>query len=135
MDKKPYTPPYELTSKILDSVEQIGERLGRLKADTPTTTVPKLRRGNRIKTIQASLEIEGNTLSVQQVTAIFRLTVSLNNLEFDWMFRSSSSMCQRLHSLYIAYARFFTQLTSDVAIHATPALLITCTMWPLMMLQ
>ena len=43
---------------------------------------------------------------------------------------------QRLYSLYhIAYAHFFTQLTSDVAIHATPALLITCTMWPLMMLQ
>lgn len=68
MGIKSYTPPYQLTSSILNSVEQIGERLGRLKADT--TTVPKLRRGNRIKTIQASLEIEGNTLSVKQVTAI-----------------------------------------------------------------
>ena len=70
MNKRSYTPPYELTSKILDSVEQIGERLGRLKAIAVRTAVPKLRRGNRIKTIQASLEIEGNTLTVQQVTAI-----------------------------------------------------------------
>ena len=70
MDKRSYTPPYQLTSSSLNSVEQIGERLGRLKADTIRTAVPKLRRGNRIKTIQASLEIEGNTLSVQQVTAI-----------------------------------------------------------------
>ena len=32
--------------------------------------VPKLRRQNRIKTIQASLQIEGNTLSLEQVTAV-----------------------------------------------------------------
>jgi Fic family protein len=29
-----------------------------------------LRRGNRIKTVQASLEIEGNTLNLEQVTAV-----------------------------------------------------------------
>ena len=70
MNKQSYTPPYELTSSSLNSVEQICERLGQLKADATRTAVPKLRRGNRIKTIQASLEIEGNTLNVQQVTAI-----------------------------------------------------------------
>jgi len=31
---------------------------------------PQLRRGNRIRTIQASLAIENNTLSVEQVTAL-----------------------------------------------------------------
>jgi len=70
MVRQSYTPPYRLTSRILNIVEQIGELLGWLKADTTKTAVPELRRGNRIKTIQASLEIEGNTLSLEQVTAI-----------------------------------------------------------------
>ncbi len=70
MARQSYTPPYQLTSNILDLVEKIGELLGLLKADTTRATVPKLRRGNRIKTIQASLEIEGNTLNLEQVTAI-----------------------------------------------------------------
>ena len=70
MNRKTYTPPYQITTNSLNSVEKIGERLGWLKADTTRTAVPKLRRGNRIKTIQASLEIEGNTLNVQQVTSI-----------------------------------------------------------------
>lgn len=70
MGRQSYTPPYQITSNILNIVEQIGERLGWLKADTTKMAVPKLRRGNRIKTIQASLEIEGNTLNLEQVTAI-----------------------------------------------------------------
>ncbi len=70
MDRRSYTPPYRLTSKILNSVEQIGEFLGLLNSGATEATVPKLRRGNRIKTIQASLEIEGNTLDLEQVTAV-----------------------------------------------------------------
>ena len=70
MAKQPYTPRYQLTSTILNTVEQIGELLGWLKTDTTKTAVPKLRRDNRINTIQASLEIEGNTLNLEQVTAI-----------------------------------------------------------------
>ena len=35
-----------------------------------SAVVPVLRRGNRIKTVQASLAIEGNSLSVEQVTAV-----------------------------------------------------------------
>ncbi len=31
---------------------------------------PQLRRGNRIRTIQASLAIENNSLSIEQVTAV-----------------------------------------------------------------
>ena len=57
---------------------------------------------------------------------------------FDRMFRSDLCQCVNAYIHYILHTHaslFFTQLTSDVAIHATPALLITCTMWPLMMLQ
>jgi Fic family protein len=65
-----YTPTYHITPVILRYVEQIGEALGNLRAHFESATAPVLRRGNRIKTIQASLEIEGNTLNLEQVTAV-----------------------------------------------------------------
>ncbi|MCP4117003.1 MAG: Fic family protein [Desulfobacteraceae bacterium] len=65
-----YKPPYTITTEILNYVVKIGEILGELKAETDTAVVPKLRRDNKIKTIQASLAIEGNTLSLEQVTAV-----------------------------------------------------------------
>jgi Fic family protein len=65
-----YKPPYRITPDILHSIEQIGEALGRLRLSSDNVSLPVLRRGNRIKTIQASLAIEGNTLSLEQVTAV-----------------------------------------------------------------
>jgi len=65
-----YPPPYRVTPTILHSIEQIGEALGKLRAGSDSAVVPVLRRGNRIKTVQASLAIEGNTLSLEQVTAV-----------------------------------------------------------------
>ena len=70
MSQKNYTPPYSITAQILKSVEQIGECLGRLDVVAPALVAPHLRRTNRIKTIQASLEIEGNSLNLEQVTAV-----------------------------------------------------------------
>lgn len=55
---------------MLAQVAEIGERVGRLSAQQPGGLTPQLRRGNRIRTIQASLAIENNTLSVEQVTAV-----------------------------------------------------------------
>jgi Fic family protein len=50
-------------------VEEIGEALGRMSAlGMPYS--PQLRRSNRIRTIQASLEIENNTLSLEQITVL-----------------------------------------------------------------
>ena len=43
---------------------------GCLGTTNESQVVPQLRRQNRIKTIQASLQIEGNTLSLEQVTAV-----------------------------------------------------------------
>lgn len=51
-------------------VAEIAERLGAWKVANRDTLVPSLRRGNRIRTLQASLAIEQNTLSVEQVTAV-----------------------------------------------------------------
>jgi Fic family protein len=64
-----YAPPYRITPSILHGIEQIDEALGKLRVGADST-MPVLRRGNRIKTVQASLAIEGNTLSLEQVTAV-----------------------------------------------------------------
>ena len=61
-------PPYEITSKILELVSSISEQIGEIKAARLVKPPTELRKKNRIKTIQSSLEIEGNTLSVDQIT-------------------------------------------------------------------
>lgn len=66
-------PPYTITSPILKLVAVISERLAALSATGALTAEylsPQLRRENRIRTIHASLAIENNTLSLEQVTAI-----------------------------------------------------------------
>lgn len=63
-------PPYEITSRTLDLVAAISEKLGEIKAAYLFKPPAELRRRNRIRTIQSSLEIEGNTLSLDQVTAL-----------------------------------------------------------------
>lgn len=65
-----HRPPYRITPVILSLVEQIGEALGRIQVADPMAGKPHLHRINRLKTIQASLEIEGNPLNLEQVTAV-----------------------------------------------------------------
>ncbi|MGN6421506.1 MAG: Fic family protein [Pseudobacter sp.] len=63
-------PPYNITSAILQLVAIISEKIGEINATHLHKPPAELRKSNRIKTIQASLEIEGNTLSIEQITAI-----------------------------------------------------------------
>ncbi|WP_277372707.1 Fic family protein [Pseudomonas sp. AA-38] len=65
-----YHPPLTLTAPMLALVAEISEQVGRLAAQQQAALTPQLRRGNRIRTIQASLAIENNSLSVEQVTAV-----------------------------------------------------------------
>ncbi|MCD6580844.1 MAG: Fic family protein [Desulfuromusa sp.] len=65
-----YAPPFEITPKITDLLVKIGGELVRLEGSTGSSLTPHLRRGNRIRTIQASLAIEQNTLTIEQVTAV-----------------------------------------------------------------
>ena len=65
-----YQPPYTITPAIVKLVAQISELIGRLTVLTDNTKALRLRRINRIRTIQGSLAIEGNTLSEEQMTAI-----------------------------------------------------------------
>lgn len=64
------TPPHSLTSAILSLVAEIGAETGRLEALAGHAIAPKLRRANHIRSIHASLAIENNTLSLEQVTAV-----------------------------------------------------------------
>lgn len=70
MSKDPYRPPYSLTPTILRLVAEISEVIGRYTALADSQLTPRLRRQNRIRTIQASLAIENNTLTLEQVTAV-----------------------------------------------------------------
>jgi Fic family protein len=63
-------PPYEITSLILKLVASISEKIGEVNATHLQRPTTELRKKNRIKTIQSSLEIEGNTLSFEQITAL-----------------------------------------------------------------
>ena len=67
----PYAPPLTLTPELLNRVAAIAEALGRWSARQDALPSPRLRRENRIHTIQASLAIEQNSLSLEQVTAVF----------------------------------------------------------------
>ena len=61
-------PPYEITGKILNLVASISEKIGEVNAAHLNRPPTELRKKNRIKTIQSSLEIEGNTMTVEQIT-------------------------------------------------------------------
>jgi len=63
-------PPYQITDKILNLLVSISEKLGEVNANHLHRPPTQLRKKNRIKTIQSSLEIEGNTLTEEQITAL-----------------------------------------------------------------
>lgn len=65
-----YQPPYRITPEILKTISEISEVLGELKSLRVSRPNPLLRKQNSIRTIQGSLAIEGNSLSLSQVSAV-----------------------------------------------------------------
>jgi len=63
-------PPYQITPAILNLVAAIAEKIGRINAKYLDKPSPQLRKENRIKTIHSSLSIEGNTLTIEQITSL-----------------------------------------------------------------
>ena len=63
-------PPYKITGNILSQVSSISEKIGEVNSANLSKPPTELRKQNRIKTIHSSLEIEGNTLTIEQITAI-----------------------------------------------------------------
>lgn len=61
---------YEGTPKIINLSTEIGRLLGIVDATHLRKPQTELRKKNKVKTIRASLAIEGNTMSEDQITAI-----------------------------------------------------------------
>ncbi|WP_341789312.1 Fic family protein [Rickettsia endosymbiont of Polydrusus tereticollis] len=61
-------PPFQITNNILELLQNISHELGVLLGAKLYCPPVKLRKNNRIKTIHSSLAIEGNTLSIKQIT-------------------------------------------------------------------
>ena len=70
MGEKGYVPPYTLTDKTVNLISAITEIVTKISINENMSNNPRLRRDNRIRTIHASLAIENNSLSLDQVTDI-----------------------------------------------------------------
>lgn len=64
------SPPFTITGKILSLSGEISRKLGLLEGLKIDPAPIKLRKSNQIKTIQASLSIEGNSLALDQIQSI-----------------------------------------------------------------
>jgi len=65
-----YCPPFIVSAKSITLIAEISARLERYAIEVEKSDALLLRKSNRIKTIQGSLAIEGNTLTQDQVSAI-----------------------------------------------------------------
>ncbi len=65
-----YKPPFTISERTVGLVADIMEMITRLTFNDVEGINPRLRRDNRLKTIQASLAIENNSLTLNQVTDI-----------------------------------------------------------------
>lgn len=63
-------PPYTITEKAADYLAKIVETVTRLEFGTGFKRDIKLHRENRLRTIHSSLAIEGNSLTLGEVTAV-----------------------------------------------------------------
>ncbi|GHT24364.1 cell filamentation protein Fic [Bacteroidia bacterium] len=65
-----YTPPFEISTKSINLIAEISAQIERYAIRMEQVDGLRLRKINRIKTIQGSLAIEGNTLTESQITDI-----------------------------------------------------------------
>jgi len=70
MKEKDYAPPYTISDKTVNIISDITEIITKIPLNDHMSNNPRLRRDNRIRTIHASLAIENNSLSIEQVTDI-----------------------------------------------------------------
>jgi Fic family protein len=63
-------PPFSLTPSVISACSRIERLVGVSEGLGGATPEPQLRRSNLVRTVQATAAIEGNTLSLDQVTAV-----------------------------------------------------------------
>jgi Fic family protein len=79
-----YKPPYTITSNILLLTNEITEMISEIRSIKKSISTPILRKKSRVKSITGSLQIEGNTLSEEEVTALIggkRVLGSIREIE------------------------------------------------------
>ena len=65
-----YRPPFTVTPELLTACTDIARLVGRVEALPSALPQPKLRRRNRIRTVHATLAIEGSGIDEASVTAL-----------------------------------------------------------------
>ena len=65
-----YKPPYNISTKMVNLISEISEELTRIEYSKENIITPMLRKKNRIKTLAGTLEIEGNFMGEDKITAI-----------------------------------------------------------------
>ena len=65
-----YKPPYTITSKMVNLISAISEELTKIEYSKENIITPMLRKKNRIKTLAGTLEIEGNFMGEDKITAM-----------------------------------------------------------------
>ena len=65
-----YQPPFTITNSMVGLVSEIAEKIGRLDRYQNLGVKPHLRRNNRIRSIQSSLAIEANSLSIDAIRGV-----------------------------------------------------------------
>ncbi len=93
-----YTPPYEITDKILSLVASISEKIGRVTERSNLDSKPHLRKNNKIKSIHSSLAIEANSLSLGEVKDVLNGKIVLG----------AEKEIQEVKHAYIAYDEIST---------------------------
>lgn len=62
--------PHTITPEILNLIQEISSILGKVNASNLQKVQPELRKRNKIRTIQSTLAIEGNSLTENEITKI-----------------------------------------------------------------
>ena len=93
-----YTPPYEITDKILSLVASISEKIGRVTERSNLDSKPHLRKNNKIKSIHSSLAIEANSLSLGEVKDVLNGKIVLG----------AEKEIQEVKNAYFAYDEIST---------------------------
>lgn len=76
-----YKPPFIITDEIIELISNIANALGKIEHLQHNLQASKLRKISQIKTITGTLQIEGNTLNEQQITAILEGKLVLGTVQ------------------------------------------------------
>ena len=85
-------PPYSITPPILDLVARIAEAIGQAEAAAVPMSL-RLRRINRIRAIQGSLAIEGNTLTEEEISTILEAVLDSRSTDQEGDYLTDQVVC------------------------------------------